>query len=86
MAKKKYNKQEIPPIILERINFLGALLREYRWKQDYTRSEVQEQSGIHHRTISRIENGENVSLVTLFRYMNFLEVDFPEVAFHDDEM
>jgi transcriptional regulator with XRE-family HTH domain len=86
MTKKKYKKQEIPPIILERIDFLGALLREYRWEQDYTLSEVQEHSRIHHRTISRIENGENVSLVTLFRYMNFLEVDLPEIAFHDDEI
>jgi transcriptional regulator with XRE-family HTH domain len=86
MAKTKYIKQEVPEITKQRLNFLGALLREYRWEANLTRSEVQEQSGVHHRTISRIENGENISLVTLFRYMRFLDLDLTEIAFRDDEM
>ena len=86
MDSAKYNKQEKTSIIRARISFLGALLREYRWQENLTQKDVQEQSGIHFRTISRIENGENISLVTLFRYMDFLELDFPEIAFTDDEM
>lgn len=86
MAKTKYIKQEVPEITKQRLNFLGALLREYRWEANLTRFEVQEQSGVHHRTISRIENGENISLVTLFRYMRFLDLDLSEIAFRDDEM
>lgn len=83
---RKYNKQKIPEITKQRLNFLGALLREYRWQENLTRLEVQEHSGIHHRTISRIENGENVSLVTLMHYLNFLDLDLTEIAFTDDEM
>lgn len=86
MARTKYNKQEMPEITKQRLSFLGALLREYRWQEDLTRLEIQEQSGIHHRTICRIENGENISLITLFRYMDFLEVDLTEIAFTDNEM
>jgi transcriptional regulator with XRE-family HTH domain len=86
MTRTKYNKQVIPEITKKRLSFLGALFKEYRWQEDFTLLEVQEQSGIHHKTVSRIENGENISLVTLFRYMDFLELDFPEIAFTDDEM
>jgi transcriptional regulator with XRE-family HTH domain len=84
--KKQYNKQEVPEIIKKKLKFLGALLREYRWEENLTRLEVQEQSGIHYRTTSRIENGENISLITLFRYLDFLNLDLTEIAFTDDEI
>jgi transcriptional regulator with XRE-family HTH domain len=86
MAKTKYIKQEVPEITKQRLNFLGALLREYRWEEGLSRLEVYDQSDIHFRTITRLENGENVSLVTLFRYMDFLNLDLSEIAFADDEM
>ena len=72
MSGKRYNKQEIPSEFKKMRAFIGGMLRENRWEQDLTRKEVQELSGIHHRTISRIENGESISLTTLFHYLNFL--------------
>lgn len=84
--KKQYNKQEITETTKKKLRFLGALLREYRWEDDFTRLEAQQQSGIHYRTIARIENGENISLVTLFRYMEFLNLELTEIAFADDEI
>ncbi len=86
MAGVKYNKQEIPPEFKKMLSFIGGMLREYRWEQDQTRLEAQELSGIHRRTISRIENGENVSLITLFHYLNFLDLEMPDIAFTQDDI
>lgn len=86
MATAKYKKQEITETTKQKLKFLGYLLREYRWEENLTRLEVQEQSGIHYRTIARIENGENISLITLFRYMEFLNLELTEIAFADDEI
>ncbi len=86
MAGVKYKKQEIPPEYTNMLCFIGGILREYRWEEDLTRLEVQELSGIHRRTISRIENGENVSLITLFHYLNFLDLEMPDIAFTQDDI
>ena len=83
---RKYTKHEIPPLFKKRLSFIGGLLREYRWEENLTRKEVQELAGIHYRTISRIENGDNISLVTLFRYLNFFNLDFTDIVFSDEEI
>lgn len=86
MAGRRYIKQEVPPEFKKMLAFIGGLLREYRWEEALTQKEVQEQSGIHHRTISRIENGDPISLVSLFRYMRFLNLDMQEIAFTYEEI
>jgi transcriptional regulator with XRE-family HTH domain len=86
MIGGKYNKQEIPTIYNKRLAFIGHLLKEYRWEENLTRQEVHELSGIHYRTVARIERGENVSLNTLFRYLDFLELDLADVVVTDEEL
>ncbi len=86
MAGTKYKKREIPAEFTKMLSFIGGLLREYRWEEGLSRLEVQELSGIHRRTISRIENGENVSLITLFHYLNFLDLEMPDIAFTQDDI
>ena len=86
MSGKRYNKQEIPSEFKKMRAFIGGMLREYRWEQDLTRKEAQELSGIHHRTISRIENGESISLNTLFHYLNFLGLEMTDIAFSYEEI
>lgn len=86
MPETKYKKQEVPPEFKKMFAFIGGILREFRWEEGLSRKEVQEESGIHHRTIARIENGENISLVTLFRYLNFLGLELPEIAFTKEEI
>jgi len=86
MAGAKYKKQEIPPEFKKMLSFIGGTLREYRWEEDLSRLEVQKLSGIHRRTISRIENGENVSLITVFRYLRFLGLEIPDIAFTQEEI
>jgi transcriptional regulator with XRE-family HTH domain len=86
MSETKYKKQEVPPEFHKMHAFIGSILRQYRWEENLTLKEAQEQSGIHHRTISRIENGKPISLVTLFRYMKFLDLDMPDIAFTYEEI
>lgn len=82
----KYTKAKIPTIYNKRLAFIGHLLKEYRWEEGLTRQEVHELSGIHYRTISNIERGENISLYTLFRYLDFLELDLADIVVGDHEL
>lgn len=86
MAGRKYKKQEIPPEFKKMISFIGGYLQQYRWEEELSRIEMQELSGIHHRTISRIENGENVSLITLFHYLKFFNLEMPDIAFTEEQI
>lgn len=86
MPGKRYKKQEVPPEFHKMQAFMGSILRQYRWEEDLTLKDVQEQSGIHHRTISRIENGESVSVVTLMHYLKFLDLEMTDIAFTFDEI
>ncbi len=86
MAGKTYRKKETPPEFRKMLSFIGGLLRETRWMEDLTRMEAQEQSGIHHQTISRIENGGNISLITLFHYMRFLDLEMSDISFSEEEI
>lgn len=86
MAGTLYKKQDIPSSFQRKMSFIGGLLREYRWEEGLTRKEVQDLSGIHFRTIYRIEHGQNISLVTLFRYMNFFGLEMSDLAFTDEEI
>lgn len=86
MPGKRYNKQEIPSEFKKMRVFIGGMLRQYRWEQDLTIKEAQNSSGIHHRTISRIENGESISLNTLFHYLNFLGLEMTDIAFSYEEI
>jgi len=86
MPERKYKKQEIPPEFKRMLAFIGGILRQYRWEEYLTQKEVQEQSGIHHRTISRIENGESISLVTLFHYLKFLNLEMTDIAITKEDI
>ena len=86
MSGKRYNRQEIPSAFKKMRAFIGGILLQYRWEQDLTIKETQELSGIHHRTISRIENGESISLTTLFHYLNFLGLEMTDIAFSYEEI
>lgn len=86
MSGRKYRKQEIPKLYHSRLFFIGQLLREYRWEAGYSRSEIQKEFGLHHRTVENIELGRNVSLVSLFRYLSCFNLDFSDMAFSDEEI
>ncbi len=86
MPETKYKKQEVPPEFLKMHAFIGSILRQYRWEENLTLKEAHEQSGIHHRTISRIENGKPISMGTLLRYIKFLDLELPDIAFTYEEI
>lgn len=86
MSETKYKKQEVPPEFLKMHAFIGSILRQYRWEENLTLKEAQEKSGIHHRTLSRIENGESVSVVTLMHYLKFLDIEMTDIAFTYEEI
>jgi transcriptional regulator with XRE-family HTH domain len=86
MPDRKYRKQEVPELYRQRLSFIGGLLKEYRWESGLSRYEVEKEFGIHHRTIQEIERGNNISLVTLFRYLDCFDLEVPDIAFTDEEI
>jgi DNA-binding XRE family transcriptional regulator len=86
MSKTKYRKQEVSEIYRKRLAYTGQLLREYRWNAGLSRKQVEEQWGISHRTIERIERGCPISLISLYRYISCFGLEPADVFFRDSEI
>jgi hypothetical protein len=82
----KYKKSTTPTIIKKQLSHMGWMLRDYRWDQFLTLKEAQDQCGLHFRTISRIERGESVTLVSLLRYMRFLGLEISDIMPSDEDL
>lgn len=54
---------------------LGERLKNYRIDYPMTQKELADRSGISVRSISRFENGEDISLSAFLRILNALELD-----------
>lgn len=64
----KYNKQTLNDIDRFRLHRIGNLLKQYRLGIMLSRSELASQEKIHKSLIERIETGNNVTLLTLFKF------------------
>ena len=62
--------------------YLGGLLKNHREEHNMTVRDAAEMSGVSHSTISRIERGKGVSLLSFALVVYWLEVDVNDV-FHE---
>lgn len=70
MKNKKYFKQKIKKHNKERLKYIGGLIKEYRFETGLSRVDFSNEHGINRITIQNIENGKNITLLTLFRVLD----------------
>jgi transcriptional regulator with XRE-family HTH domain len=70
MAQKKMDLETTTPGDIEKM--LGRRLLEIRLARNINQTDLAEEAGISRRTMTRLENGEGVSLDTLIRVMRAL--------------
>lgn len=78
--KRKYNRHHIKEHNKMRMQYLGNLLEEYRYDTMLSRQGFSEQYDISRSLIERIETGKVVTVHSLLRYLDALQVS-PEIAF-----
>lgn len=73
----KYSKQ---------LTSIGLYLRELRINSNITQQELSEEFSIHHNTISRAENGANITLKTLLKLSTAFNQNASEILTIVDEI
>jgi len=68
------------------LDFLASMIKEYRLNSGYSQNAlIQELNlNLNRNTVSRAENGKNISLLSLFEIAATLEIDL-KVLFDDEE-
>jgi len=74
MIKKLHPKE-----YYKKLEFIGALIREYRVNSGYSQMELAENLNLHRNTLSRAERGENLTLLSIIEICETLELDWKEV-------
>lgn len=74
MAKKTYPKE-----YYKKLDYVAALIREYRINSGYSQMELSEYSNLHRNTLSRAERGENITILSLIELCETLELDLKEL-------
>lgn len=64
---------------------IGLYIKELRLNTNLTQQELGENVNIHRNSISRVENGNNITLQTLFILAEYLEVSPAEILSIIDE-
>lgn len=73
MGNKLFKKHE------KNIELISNYLREIRFSENLTNENVQELTGLAKNTISRVENGYNITLVTLLELAEVYDVKPSEI-------
>lgn len=78
--------ESVPAEYQKKLDFIASMLREYRLNSGYSQNAlIQELNlNLNRNTISRAENGKNISILSLFEIAATLEIDLKEL-FDDDE-
>nr|WP_321487770.1 helix-turn-helix transcriptional regulator [uncultured Draconibacterium sp.] len=58
---------------------LGNLIREFRFSFGLTQKELGTRTNIHTRTIQRLESGKNITLLSIFKIADALEIGVNEI-------
>lgn len=59
----------------KRLDSISIYLRELRFAEGMTQSEICEELDLHKNTLVRVENGKNMNLITLFELADFYGLD-----------
>ena len=74
MIKKTY-----PDEYHKKLEGIAGLIREYRINSGYTQMEFSEYLDLHRNTLSRAENGQNITLLSLLELADTLGVDLVDL-------
>ena len=72
-------KKEISEENKKRLDVIASYFRELRFSDGLTQAEVGENVNLHQNTVSRIENGYNMNLISLFELCDFYGVTVSEI-------
>ncbi len=78
--KRKYYRAPVEEHNKMRMEYVGNLLREYRNETMLSRKEFAAEYGISRSLVERIENGKIVTVHSLMRYLDAIQVS-PEIIF-----
>lgn len=70
----------------KQLKVLGRYLRELRVNEGMTQIELGDQLQLHRKTIQNVENGRNVTLLTVFVLANGLGIDIKDLMSIIDEV
>jgi transcriptional regulator with XRE-family HTH domain len=66
--------RQIPEEHQKKLNYIGALIREYRFAEGWSQQMLSEYCNLNRNTISRAENGGNVSVLTILEIAETLDI------------
>ena len=69
---------------LRRLEYISIFFRELRLNAGLTQAELSRISNLHYNTILRAENIKNISLLTLFKLADTLEIDIKDIFYEMD--
>ena len=63
----------------KRLDLIASYLRELRFRENLTQKETSDGLNLHLNTISRLENGNNTTIKSLFELCDFYGVTLSEI-------
>jgi transcriptional regulator with XRE-family HTH domain len=72
-------RKTVPSKYYEILESIGSLIREYRLSNNYSQIELSQNLNVHRNTLSHIENGRNVNLLSLIEIAETLEIDLKDL-------
>jgi transcriptional regulator with XRE-family HTH domain len=66
-----------------RLNEIGGLIKNWRVNEGYTRKELSAASGVYHKSIYRVEIGENMTVLNLMKIADGLGVRIQDLLYED---
>ena len=72
-------KYELDSEIRSKLRLLGQIIKEYRVYSFLSRMDINELYGFPRSLVERIEYGENITLNTLFRISDILEITLSDI-------
>ena len=72
-------KKTISPEHQQQLTEISRYLKELRFNESQTQAEVCAELDIHPNSLSRIENGQNMNLTTLFRLCDYYDISIDSV-------
>ena len=74
MIKKTY-----PEEYHKKLGSIAGIIREYRINSGYSQLELAEYLNLHRNTLSRAENGKNITLLSFLELAETLEIDLVDL-------
>lgn len=63
----------------DRLLYIATFIKQWRLSQGMTRDSVGEIVNLHKNTIKRIENGENMTMTSIFEIADALEINISDI-------